>query len=146
MQTCPKNVSLKLFFCIPKHRLTIPGMSEGEQVDHFCQGLKPNVRLEFMKAGVHSINEASRIALNIDAALFGVGMYRNYSTETSRPTPMEIGNLEQKKRDRERSACFKCHKVRCRPYKCANKGRQKVMTGNTSMSKELECTSSQSES
>ncbi len=51
--------------------LTIPGMIEGEQVDRFCQGLKRQVSLEVMKAGVQPINEASRIALNVDSTLFG---------------------------------------------------------------------------
>ncbi len=95
-----------------------------------------------MKAGVQSTNEASRIVLNVDAALFGRGMYRNYSTETSGPTPMEIGNVEQKKRDRERNACFKCQNVGCRPYNCANKGPQKVMVGNNRMNNESEGRSS----
>ena len=30
-----------------------------------CQGLKPQVQLEVMKAGVQTMNDASRIALNI---------------------------------------------------------------------------------
>ena len=87
--------------------LTIPGIIEGEQVDKFCQGLKPNVRLEIMNAGIQSINEASRIALNVDSALFGSGIYPAYSKEASGPTPMEIGNFGQRKRDRERNSCFK---------------------------------------
>ncbi len=55
-----------------------------------------------MKARVQSINKASTIVLNNYAALLGPGMYRYYSTETSRPTSMEIGNVEQKKRDRKK--------------------------------------------
>ncbi len=122
---------------------TIPGMSEGEQVDRFCQGLKPNLRLEVMKAGVHSTNEASRIAQNVDSAIFGAGMYHAYSKEASGLTPMEIGNFEQRKHDRERNACFKCHKVGYKPYKCANKSPQKVIIGNTSVKNGSESTSSQ---
>jgi len=37
-------------------------MSEGEKVDRFSQGLKPNIRLEVMKAGAQTMTEASRIA------------------------------------------------------------------------------------
>ncbi len=88
--------------------LTIPVISEGEQVDRFCQGLKPQVRLEIMKAGAQTMNDASRIALNVDAALFGAGMHHEYYGYSSGPTPIEIGNFEQRKRDRERNAYFKC--------------------------------------
>ncbi len=70
-------------------------MSKGEQVDRFCERLKPNVRLEVMKTGVQSINEAPRIALILDAALFGAGMYHAYDREAPGPTPIEIGNFEQ---------------------------------------------------
>ena len=124
---------------------TITGMSEVEQVDRFCQGLKLNVRLAVLNAGVQSINEASRITLNVDSALFGAGMYHACSKEASGPTLLEIGNFEQRKRDRERNACFKCHKVGCRPYKCANKSPQKLIIGNTSVSSGSESTSSQAE-
>ncbi len=116
--------------------LTIPGISEGEQVDCFCQGLKPQVRLEFMKAGAQTMNEASRIALNVDAALFGAGMHHGYYGHTSGPTPMDIGNFEQRQRFRERDACFKCHKVVCRPFKCRKKGQKKVSIRNTKINDE----------
>ncbi len=68
-----------------------------------------------MKAGVQSIDEASRIALNADAGLFGAEMYHACSKETSGSSPMEIGNFEQGKSDIERNACSKCYEVRCRP-------------------------------
>ena len=112
--------------------LTIPGISEGEQVDRFCQGLKPQVRLEVMKAGAQTMIEASRIALNVDAALFGAGMYHHqgHGRYNSGPTPMEIGNFEKRNEDRKRNACFSCHKVGCRPWKCRNKGRKKASIGN----------------
>ena len=51
-------------------------MSEGEKVDRFSQGLNPNIKLEVMKAGAQTMNDASRIALNVDSALFGAGMFR----------------------------------------------------------------------
>ncbi len=81
-----------------------------------------------MKAGVQSINEASRIALNVDATLFCTGVYHTYSKEASGSTLMEIGKFEQRKRDRERKACFKCNKVGRRPYKCANKSPPKIVS------------------
>lgn len=114
--------------------LMITTMSEGEKVDRFCQGLKPQVRLEVMKAGAQTMNDASRIALNVDAALFGAGMYQSYGFQSSAPTPMEIGNFEQRKKDRENNACYKCHKVGCRPYKCSPRVRKKASIGNTNVS------------
>ena len=102
--------------------IAVPGMNEGEKVDRFVQGLKPQVRLEVMKAGVQSMKAASRIALNVDSAIFGSRMFQNrLHVSTSVPTPMEIGNMEQKRSDIKRDACFKCHKVGCRPWKCRKK-------------------------
>ena len=98
--------------------LTIPHMTEDEKVDRFCQGLKPQIRLEVMKAGARTMNDASRIALNVDAALYGAGAfsytpYRN----PSGPVPMDIGNVEQHARV-FRGACHLCQKEGCRPFIC----------------------------
>jgi len=101
--------------------ILIPNMNEGEQVDRFCQGLKPQIRLEVMKAGVQTMTEASKIALNVDSALFNSRKFyaSSYSGNSGPvPTPMEIGNMEQRRQDMEKNSCFKCHKVGCRPWKC----------------------------
>lgn len=104
--------------------LTVPDMTEGEKVDRFCQGLKPRVRLEVMKAGAQTLDDASRIALNVDAALFGSGMLNLQGHGSfNGPTPMEIGNMEQMSQreiDRKNNACFVCHKPGCRPYNHSN--------------------------
>ncbi len=52
----------------------IPGVNKGEQLDRFCQGLKPNIRLEVLKSGARSMDKAARIALNEDSAMFGADM------------------------------------------------------------------------
>lgn len=107
--------------------LTIPGMSEGEKVDRFSQGLKPNIRLEVMKSGAQTMTDASRIALNVDSALFGAGMFRfqnNSPFPGHQYTPMQIGNIEQRNKDRSNNSCFKCHKIGCRPWKCGQDARQ----------------------
>ena len=131
--------------------LTIPGMSEGEKVDRFSQGLKPNIRLEVMKAGAQTMSDASRIALNVDSALFGAGMFRFQNDggfPGSQYTPMEIGNVEQRDQDRSNNACCKCHKVGCRPWKCGKKAKQDQNTrrrtgqaavSNTTAGKSAEC-------
>ena len=50
-------------------------MTEDKKVDRFCQGLKPQIRLEVIKAGARDSNDASRIALNVDAALYGASAF-----------------------------------------------------------------------
>ena len=84
------------------------------------------------------------MALNIDSAIWrarsgntGFRYPVNQSRESG-PVPMEIGNFnsgpstravrEQRKKDLEKGACFKCHKVGCRPWKCST-----VRTNNTEM-------------
>ena len=96
----------------------IPHMTEDEKVDLFCQGLKTQIRLEVMKAGARTMNDASRIALNVDAALFGAGAF-SYTPYRgpSGPVPMDIGNVEQHAR-MLRGACYLCQKEGCRPYIC----------------------------
>ena len=130
--------------------LTIPDMSDGEKLDKFCAGLKPIVRLEVLKAGPANVDAAARIALNVDSAMFGAGMF-NSVQQYSQPQPMDIGNVEgnfakggrpqrgngkwqeQRRKDIENNACFKCHKVNCRPYKCSPR---KVQTTNTETEKQ----------
>lgn len=129
--------------------LTIPGMSDGEQIDKFCAGLKPLVRLEVLKAGPANVDEAARIALDVNSAMFGTDMF-NLVQQYAQPQQIDIGNVEghfakggrpqkgnsrwqeQRQKDIEKNDCFKCHKVNCRPYKCSSR---KVQTTNTEMKK-----------
>ena len=116
--------------------LTIPGMIEDEQVDRFCQGLKPQIRLEVMKYGARTMSDASRIALNVDSALFGAGMLRFQPRQGSfGPTPMDIGNLEQKDKDRRNNGCFRCHKPGCRPWICDPSKRRPRKISNVDVGK-----------
>lgn len=111
--------------------LTIPGITDGEKWDKFCAGLKYEVRLEVMKSAVTDFDEAAKVALRVDSAIWsafrGQSQKSGGSSSYDVPTPMEIGNVE-KSRDRHRkdprreedyrnNACFKCHKVGCRPWK-----------------------------
>lgn len=110
--------------------ITIPGINDGEMWDRFCAGLKYEVRLEVMKSSVTSFEEAAKIALRVDSAIWGVT--RNVAggfpdSQGQAPTPMEIGNFEnrgrgrkldgQRLKDYRNNACFTCHKVGCRPWK-----------------------------
>lgn len=86
--------------------IAIPGMNEGEKLDRFCTGLKPQVRLEVMKGNPENLADASKIALNVDNALMGAGMFNpggysgfnmnhgSSSGSSSAPQPMDIGNVE----------------------------------------------------
>ena len=115
----------------------IPGMNEDEKLDRFCSGLKNEVKLEVLKANPVDLNAAAQIALNVDNAFYGAGMFsRGSQSGSAGPAPMEIGNLEngthyrgksfkkgkKKKTQREldlaNNACFTCHKKGCRPWKC----------------------------
>ena len=136
--------------------LTIPNMHEGEMVDRFCQGLKPQIRLEVMKAGASTMEEAARISLNVDSALFGSGIFTpRWQSNPGAPTPMEIGNIqqlseeEQRDLDRRSNACFTCHKVGCRPWKHKNYGkgqrRNRVKFNNANIDSGAESAGSSSE-
>ena len=129
--------------------LTIPDISDGEKWDKFCAGLKGEIRLEVMKANVTCFEDAAKIALRVDSALWGSQYYANLgdtgngnrgaslsgNTDTS-PTLMEIGNTEGRRSrfkdpkwedDFRNNRCFVCHKTGCRAWK--HKG-QKVRSVN----------------
>ena len=75
--------------------------------------------------------DASRIALNVDSALWRAGIFNTQRTSFSGPSPMEIGNVEQKREDLRNNACFKCHTLGCRPNRCgAEYSRPKNARGN----------------
>ena len=120
--------------------LTIPDVTEGEKWDKFCSGLKPEIRLEVMKTTVTGFEEATKIALRVDSALWSSQFYGgNGGGSSSRagtpfqaeaPTPMEIGNTESRRtrfRDPRRdedfrnNRCFVCHKTGCRSWKHKSK-------------------------
>ena len=80
--------------------LAIPRISDDEKLDRFCSGLKPQVKLEVLKSNPATVDDAARIALSVDSALFGAGMYSSWGGQpsgfgSSGPQPMEIGNLEK---------------------------------------------------
>jgi Retrotransposon gag protein len=122
--------------------LTIPGITEEEQLDRFCEGLKPQIKLEILKSNATTLNDAVRVALNVDSALCGMrasasfrnGWQSSVGAETS-PSPMEIGNVQSSRtypRDQRRGGrnekasaghrqkdlldgtCFIFHKKDCR--------------------------------
>jgi len=134
----------------------IPGMNEDEKLDRFCAGLKPHVRLEVLKSNPSDLQSATQIALNVDNAIFGAGMYsfqNNVQTDA-----MEIGNFQQKNRfagphsrrdnkqnttkfmqrqkDIANNACFTCHKPGCRPWKHETRKAENMTPNNLNMEME----------
>ena len=60
-----------------------------------------------MKADSQTMDVAFWIALSLDSVLFSAGMLDSLGhLQKNLPTPMEIGNLEQRKQDRENNASF----------------------------------------
>ena len=122
--------------------LTIPGITEEEQLDRFCEGLKPEIKLEVLKSNVNKMNEAVRVALNVDSALYGIRTdvrfrngFQSADGAGASPTPMEIGNVQSsrtyprkqrsnngsgmisrnpRQQDLNNGSCFVCHKKGCR--------------------------------
>lgn len=140
----------------------IPGISEDEKLDKFCAGLNPHIRVEVMKSGSDNLENAARIVLNMDSAYAGTGLFTGLGGySSSGPAPMDIGNFEshsynnrngaqrrskngsneQRKRDKANNACFKCHKVGCRPWKC----RDVKMESNKSEPRSVSTSESDSE-
>ncbi len=92
--------------------LALPNMSAGEQVDRFCQDLEVQAGMGVIKSGARTINDASRIALNVGAALFDAGMFScGGFMRLNAPTPVEIGNFLQKSKDRKRNRAISVIKL-----------------------------------
>jgi Retrotransposon gag protein len=52
--------------------LTISGITDDEQFDRFCEGLKPKIKLKVLRSNAASFEEAVRGALNVDSAYDGM--------------------------------------------------------------------------
>lgn len=135
--------------------LTIPGISDEEKAARFIDRLKREIRVEVLKSQADSFKERARVALNINSALWRAVhgsayqiklSFTSFSNSNSGPIPMEIGNInyrkltkdrrEQRWTDFEKSPCFGCHKVGCRPHKCSPKVNNVEVT-NDENSKDL---------
>lgn len=137
--------------------LTIPGMSESEKWDRFRMGLKPQVRLEVMKSGKTTFEEAARIALNVDSALYGAGLFSGtpqsgFQKEYGQgPVPMDIGNIERQTGGETASSksgknkCWICKRSGCRSWKHSANERAKIGLNNMDFGKTAGGTSSESE-
>lgn len=109
-----------------------PGITSDEQLDKFCSGLKSPLRIEVLKESPSNMNEASRIALNIDSVIYGSRYFNNHGSNNNSSglnhgyDAMEMGILSsktrdkiknsswmssQRKKDMDNNACFNCHEV-----------------------------------
>lgn len=128
--------------------LMVVDVSEGEKIDLFTNRLKYKVKIEVLKSSSDSFEECSRIDLNMDSAIWRVNRgnfgYQSGTSESG-PTPMKIGNVNgvmsnaltgQRKRDLEKGACFKFHKVGGRPWKCSTPRSNKFDVTNEASSEQ----------
>ena len=101
--------------------LEIPNISMEEQIDRYTRGSKAYIWRELCTNDYEKLSDAMRDAERIEAAHRRGGMNQKTiktgsKTESSKPTPMEIGNIQlQKLSKEERDKCMKeglC--LRCR--------------------------------
>lgn len=111
-----------------------------------------------MKSAVTTFDDASKVALRVDSALWGAQMTRDSASGSGSggPTPMEIGNVQagggggnrrnsaQRQEDLRNNACFRWHVAGCRPWKHEKKAGP-VITNLEIDAKESEEHSSNSE-
>lgn len=69
---------------------------EEERLDKFCAGLKPQIRLEALKAGPEEMDTTARNSPNVDSAIHEAGMFTSGSPSASGPADMNIGNAESR--------------------------------------------------
>lgn len=111
--------------------LTIDDMSDGEKFDRFVQGLKQDVKLEVLKTQAICFEDATKIALRVDSALWSSSSSSRapFVHNGTRNDPMEIGNIQRRTDEQQRrraedlknNACTLCHTKYCRPWKCSNR-------------------------
>lgn len=67
-------------------------MQEDEKVERFIKGVKYNIRVEVLKVRAQTLDKCTRVALNIESAIWRAGANSILSTNDG-PTPMEVGNI-----------------------------------------------------
>lgn len=100
-------------------------------MDRFNAGLNYETRAEVLKTEVSTIEEAAKVALQTDSALHCAGAAQDADTSDLAGHQGQAGrvvteneNLQTLKTEAQREgesalemkACFKCGKIRCRPW------------------------------
>ena len=112
--------------------LQIPSMENDEQIFHYSHGLKHKIRIEVERVEPESLDHAMRIAEKFDGLYSSngsnFGYTSNYPGYSSGPTPMQIGNLQNRriynqgfhqrlspaeKRRMANKLCYVCGKPNC---------------------------------
>jgi hypothetical protein len=80
--------------------LTISEFTDDEEFDIFCEGLKPEIKLEVLKGNAASFEEAVSIALNFDGAYYGLRLSKSVKTHEGSESlaPIEIGNFQSSRK------------------------------------------------
>ena len=122
--------------------LTIPNMSDGEQLDRFVNGLKMETKIEVLKSSATTLSEAAKTALRIDSVIWGARVHEKSNASgnenESNPDPMDIGNVNtsQRAKDLANNACFRCHKKGFRPWKCHPQKKDRADASNVNIEDE----------
>lgn len=111
--------------------ISVQNINEDKQFEKFCAELKPQVRLEVLESGSENLDQAARIALNLNSTICEIGQCSGGIASGCNelgPYCMDLGNVEGQphyhggsikgnKKAREQSlknitnnACFKCNK------------------------------------
>ena len=97
----------------------IEQMHELDQIQHFVEGLKAQTRAKVNYKAPPTLEEAIRIAVNYDSAMYGVGRYtmeprkifKNLEPSNSQVVPMELGAIQRqptKEECKQLGLCFIC--------------------------------------
>jgi hypothetical protein len=116
-------------------------MAEGDRIDHFLRGLKPDIHERVALQGPTTLNQACNLANTIDTIRYQIrnfGSARSYSSpnsSTSGSTPMEIDSIRRTKlsdQDQEHlrkiGGCFFCREVGHMSRNCLRKKKKNLLT------------------
>lgn len=109
----------------------MPDMSVSKKWDIFVSCLKSKTQFEVRKSSCAVFEEATKIAMRVEAAFANVSIEHQSSGSESVAVPhglldpMEIDNTEIGRTERSKqrliatcnNPCFKCHEVGCHPWK-----------------------------
>ena len=116
--------------------LDIPTMAEGDRIEQFLRGLKPDIHERVALQGPGTLNEACTMANTIDAIHFQIRTQNYTQPPTSvnaDSTPMEVNGIRRTKltdaeRDklRKAGACFFCREVGHMSKQCPRRKKKTI--------------------
>lgn len=110
--------------------LALPDLSEREKWDKFVEGLSDRLRVEACRDPCVNFDKATWLDLRVDLVLNGQKWVSSERSTETKPTPMEIGNVErhtggygrkfikEEEEDFKAGHCFICKKEGCKACNC----------------------------